>query len=100
MLNTRPYNRALLQKPTFDINEFICFTRDIPFQKLNHHLHGHLDEVKKELGQLVNAEFEKFISLYSDIGDVGAEEIAALQLNLAQITQDTQVIFQANLFGV
>lgn len=85
MINSRPYNRALLQSPNFDINEFIYLTRDIPFQKISHYLNEHLDEVKKELGQLVNAEFEKFISLYTGIGDIGSEEIDALQYNISHL---------------
>jgi hypothetical protein len=92
MLNSRPYNRTLLQSSNFDINEFIYLTRDIPFQKISHHLNEHLDEVKKELGQLVNAEFEKFISLYSNIGDIGNEEIEALTYNISHLKELNNVL--------
>jgi len=84
MIN-RPYSRTLLQAHPFDLKEFVYLTRDIPFSQLNACLNEHLNEVKKELGQLVNDEFSQFIRLYSDIGKAGTQEIEALEKRLLDI---------------
>lgn len=60
-------------------------------------MNEHLDEVKKELGQLVNAEFEKFISLYSSIGDIANEEIEALNYNISHLKDMNNVQATNNL---
>lgn len=91
MLGTRPYSRSLLQAEDFDPNEFICLTRDLSFDKLNAALNDHLTEVKKELQQLVNAEFNGFIKLYSDIGEGGTEEIQAFESKLLELGAEAQV---------
>lgn len=82
---SRPYNRALLQAQDFDIDEFVQLTRDLPFSRLNQSLNEHLNEVKKELGQLVNDEFHQFIKLFSDIGETGTQEIDGLASRLDNI---------------
>lgn len=89
---SRPYSRALLQAQDFDINEFIQLTRDLPFQKLNQSLNEHLNEVKAELGQLVNDEFHQFIRLFSDIGESGTLEIEGLGKRLKQIYSEVEAL--------
>lgn len=88
MSASRPYSRTLLQGQEFNLDEFIYVTRDIPFAKLNSALNDHLNEVKKELGQIVNDEFHQFIRLYSDIGEAGTQEIEALEKGLEELCQD------------
>lgn len=91
-MNTgRPYNRTLLQGDAFDLLDFVFVTRDIPFNKLNQSLNEHLNEVKRELTDLVNAEFHQFIDLYSEIGESGTDEIGKLQLSIAQLSEDLRV---------
>jgi hypothetical protein len=85
MNSTRPYNRTLLQADKFDLVEFVKLTRDLPFKKLNPVLNDHLNEVKKELGQIVNDEFNQFIQLYAGIGESGAQEIAAVEKKLIEL---------------
>lgn len=92
MNTTRPYNRALLQGDEFDLLEFVKLTRDLPFKKLNPVLNDHLNEVKKELGQIVNDEFNRFIQLYSDIGESGTQEIAALENKLDDLNSKLREI--------
>lgn len=82
---SRPYNRAYIQSDKFDTLEFIRITRSLPFGSLNICLNQHLDEVKEELGQLVNNEFSQFISLYGQIGETGNQELAALSESLVTL---------------
>lgn len=89
---SKPYSRALLQAQDFDINEFIHLTRDLPFQKLNQSLNEHLNEVKAELGQLVNNEFHQFIKLFSDIGETGTLEIENLCKRLNLIYSEVEAL--------
>lgn len=86
MNSSRPYNRTLLQADEFDLVEFVNLTRDLPFKKINPVLNDHLNEVKKELGQIVNDEFKGFIQLYADIGESGTQEISALETKLNEIS--------------
>ncbi len=85
--SSRPYNRSLLQSEDFDINEFIYVTRDIPYGKFSQCLNDHHHEVKLELAQLVNDEFQKFIELYSTIGDSGTSEIHDLEVRIDELVE-------------
>ncbi|PJF19348.1 hypothetical protein PSACC_00840 [Paramicrosporidium saccamoebae] len=88
---TKRYVRSLVQGGEFDELDFLRQTSRIAPSELTRVLLAVAEELQQELTLLVNEEFESFVKLFNDIGDVGQEEFQDFEEKVANLYQTSQV---------
>ncbi|KAK7053317.1 hypothetical protein VNI00_003943 [Paramarasmius palmivorus] len=84
------HDNSYLTAETFDVEEFLLSRSHTSLQDLRVELRDYLSNLKEELVQLINDDYEAFISLSTDLKGEGAR-LASLKQPLAGLKQEVQI---------
>ncbi|KAG7098601.1 hypothetical protein E1B28_000525 [Marasmius oreades] len=84
------HDNPYLTAETFDVEEFLLSRSHTSLQDLKAELRDYLSSLKEELVQLINDDYESFISLSTDLKGEDVR-LASLQAPLAGLKQEIQI---------
>ena len=90
-LATKRYVRSLAQGRDFSELDFIKQTSSIGLGELQRILNAAAEELQAELTGLVNDEFEGFVKLFNDIGNVGENEFQDFEDKVSVLYEGVRV---------
>jgi hypothetical protein len=89
---TKRYIRSLVQGEGFNELDFLKQTSTIATADLRRTLNVAAEELQQELTALVNDEFEGFVKLFNDIGDVGENEFQDFESKVCSLLENGRVL--------
>lgn len=84
------HDHPLLAAPEFDADGFLLSRLDIPLEELRGELREYLGVLREELVQLINDDYEEFISLGTGLRGENSR-LASLQAPLSALIEQVQV---------
>src|SRR5262245_11942197 len=83
--------RRLVPQTEFEELDFLSQTNKVPAEALSGTLAAVANDLQQELKLIANDEFESFVKLFNDIGDIGAEEFGKFENKIACLRHRTMV---------
>lgn len=84
------HSATLLDPDSWDVDAFLLSRSDLPLEELRAELREYLTKLREELGELINDEYEEFISL--GLGLRGeAEQLEEIRLPLQVLKNEVEV---------
>ena len=83
------HDHALLSSDSFDVDAFLVSRVHIPLEELRGELRVYLGQLREELVQLINDDYEEFISLGTGLRGEG-ERLRRLETPLRRLTEEVE----------
>lgn len=79
--------------PDFDVEDFFQKTSELPLDELQGHLHQLSGELQSELGTIVHRDFDKFIEVFRELGQLGDEDMEELDVKISDFSDEVALLY-------